>query len=62
MQKGYVLGGIFIGVMRGVAPKLKQGLVNVGNRALKTGFESLVDVAAGGRFKVFIKNESTTKP
>ena len=41
--------------MRGVAPKLKQGLVNVGKRSLKTGFESLGDVAAGGDLKSSLK-------
>ena len=55
VQKGYVLGGIFKGFMRGVAPKLKQGLVNVGKRSLKTGFESLGDVAAGGDLKSSLK-------
>ena len=39
MQKGCGLRGIFKGIiMRSVAPKLKQGLAYVGNRALKTGF------------------------
>ena len=41
--------------MRGVAPKLKQGLVNVGKRALKTNLESLGDVAAGGDLKSSLK-------
>ena len=29
MQKSYGLGGIFKGIMRSVAPKLKQGLAYV---------------------------------
>ena len=41
--------------MREVAPKLKQGLVNVGKRALKTNLESLGDVAAGGDLKSSLK-------
>ena len=47
MQNGYGLGDIFKGIMRSVAPKLKQSLAYVGKRALKTGLESLRDVAVG---------------
>ena len=47
IQEGYGLGGIFKGIMRSVAPKLKQGLAYDGKRALKTSLESLGDVAAG---------------
>ena len=58
MQKGYGLGGIFKGIMRNVAPKLKQGLAYVGNRALKTGLESLGDVAAGGDLNSSLKRRA----
>ena len=55
MQKGYGLGGIFKGIMRSVVPKLKQSLAYVGKQALKTGLESLKDVAAGGDLKSSLK-------
>ena len=58
MQKGYGLGGIFKGIMRIVAPKLKHGLAYVGKRALKTGLESLGDVAAGGNLKPSLKRRA----
>ena len=58
MQKGYGLGGVFKGIMRSVAPKLKQGLAYVGKRALKTGLESLGDVAAGGNLKSSLKRKA----
>ena len=44
MQKGYGLGGTFKGIMRSVAPKLKQGLAYVRKQALKTCLQSLGDV------------------
>ena len=58
MQKGYGLRGIFKGIMRSVAPKLKQNLAYVGKRALKTGLESLGDVAAGGNLKSSLKKRA----
>ena len=58
IQKGYGLRGIFKGIMRSVAPKLKQGLAYVGKRALKTGLESLGDVAAGGNLKSSLKRRA----
>ena len=58
MQKGYGLGGIFKGFMKSVAPKLKQDLAYVGKRALKTGLESLGDVAAGGDLKSSLKRRA----
>ena len=58
MQKGYGLGGIFKGIMRSVAPQLKQGLAVVGKRALKTGLETLGDVAAGNNLKTSLKRRA----
>ena len=58
MQKGYGLGGIFKGIMRSVAPKLKQGLAYVGKRALKTGLENLGDVAVGGDLNSSLKKRA----
>ena len=55
MQKGYVLGGIFKGIMRSVAPKLKQSLAYVGKRALKIGLKCLEDVATGEDLKSLLK-------
>ena len=51
MQKGYG----FKGIMRSVAPKLKQGLSYVGKEALKTGLQSLGDVTAGENLKSSLK-------
>ena len=58
MQNGYGLGDIFKGIMRSVAPKLKQSLAYVGKRALKTGLESLRDVAVGGDLKSSLKKRA----
>ena len=58
MQKRYGLGGIFKGITRSVAPKLKQDLAYVGKQALKTGLESLEDVAAGGNLKSSLKRRA----
>ena len=58
MQKGYGLGGIFKCIMRSVATKLKQGFPYVRKRALKTGLESLGDVAAGGNLKSSLKRRA----
>ena len=58
MQKGYGLGGLFKGFMRAVAPKLKQGLVHVGKKALKTGLETLGDVASGAHVKTALKRRA----
>ena len=58
MQNGYGLGGVFKGIMRSVAPKLKQGFAYVGKRALKTGLEGLGDVAAGGDLKSSLKRRA----
>ena len=55
IQKGYGLGGTFKGIMRSVAPKLKQGLAYDGKKALKTSLESLGDVAAGGDLNSSLK-------
>ena len=58
MQKGYGLRGVFKGIMRSAAPKLKQSLAYVGKRALKTGLERLEDVAAGGNLKSSLKKRA----
>ena len=58
MQNGYGLGGIFKGIMRSIAPKLKQGL----NASLENWFRKSGRCSCWGRFKVFIKKESSTKP
>ena len=58
MQKGYGLGGTFKGKMRSVAPKLKQGLAYVGKRALKSGLESLGDVAVREDLKLSLKKRA----
>ena len=44
--------------MRSVVPKLKQSLAYVGKQALKTGLESLKDVAAGGDLKSSLKRRA----
>ena len=61
MQKGYVLGGIFKGIMRNVAPKLKQSLAYVGKRALKTGLKCLEDVATREDLKSLLKRRARQK-
>ena len=58
IQKGYGLGGIFKGILKSVTPKLKKSLAYVGKRALKTGLESLGDVAAGGNLKSSLKKRA----
>ena len=58
MQKGYGLGVIFKGIMRSVAPKLKQGLAYTGKCALKTALESLGDVVAGENLKSSLKRRA----
>ena len=58
MQKVYVLRGIFKGIMRSVAPKLKQDLAYVGKRPLKSVLESLRDVTAGGDLKSSLKRRA----
>ena len=60
-QKGYVLGGIFKGIMRSVAPKLKQSLAYVGKRALKIGLKCLEDVATGEDLKSLLKRRARQK-
>lgn len=58
MQRGYGLGGMFKGLFRAVAPKLKKGLVNVGKRTLKTGIETLTDIVSGKDLKSSLKNRA----
>ena len=62
MQKGYSLGGIFQCIMRSVAPKLKQSFPYVRKRALKNWFRKFGRCSCWGKFKVFVKKESSTKP
>lgn len=59
MQKGYGLGGIFGSLAKAIAPKLNQGLLTVGKRALKTGLETISDIAEGGDFKSSLKRRAT---
>ena len=61
MQKGYRLGGIFKGIIRSIDPKLKQGLAYAGMRALKTGLESLGDVAAWRDIKSSLNGRARQK-
>ena len=58
MQRGYGLGGLFRGLVRAVAPSIKQGLKNVGKRALKTGLEVLTDVSQGNNIKSSLNKRS----
>ena len=51
MQKGYGLGGFFKGLARSFAPVLKKGLMKAGKRAIKTGIQTIQDVAEGKSFK-----------
>ena len=51
MQRGYGLGGMFRGLMRAVTPHLKQGLKQVGKRALQTGLQVMSDVSEGKNLK-----------
>ena len=58
LQKGYGLGGLFKGLVRTLAPALKQGLISVGKRALQTGTEVLNDYVQGGDLKTSIKRRA----
>jgi len=47
MQRGYGIGGIFKGLMRIDAPKLKSIGKQLGASVLKTGLQTIGDVARG---------------
>ena len=55
MQRGYGLGGFFKGLVRAVAPHVKQGLKKVGKKALKTGLQVISDVSEGQNLKQSLK-------
>lgn len=58
MQRGYGLGGLFRGLVRAVTPHIKQGLKQVGQKALKTGLEVISDVSQGGNLKQSLKRRA----
>ena len=58
IQRGYGLGGLFRGLLWTAAPVLKKGLINIGERAMKTGIESLSDVSNGSDFKSALKKRA----
>ena len=58
MQRGYGLGGMFRGLMRAVTPHLKQGLKQVGKRALQTGLQVISDVSEGKNLKNSLKRRA----
>ena len=45
--------------MRAVAPHVKQGLKNVGKKALKTGLQVISDVSEGQNLKQSLKRRAT---
>ena len=59
MQRGYGLGGFFKGLVRAVAPHVKQGLKKVGKKALKTGLQVISDVSEGQNLKQSLKRRAT---
>ena len=59
MQRGYGLGGFFRGLVRAVAPHVKQGLKKVGKKALKTGLQVISDVSEGQNLKQSLKRRAT---
>ena len=64
MQRGYGLGGLSRGLMRAVTPHIKQGLKQVGKRALQTGLQVMSDVSEGKNLKSSLKEralENATK-
>ena len=58
MQRGYGLGGLFRGLMRAVTPHIKQGLKQVGKRALQTGLQVMSDVSEGKNLKSSLKERA----
>ena len=58
MQKGYGLGGIFKGFLRTIAPKGNQGIKEISKTALKTGLDTLGDVAKGSILKSSLKRRA----
>ena len=58
MQRGYGLGGLFKGLMRVVTPHIKQGLKQVGRKALKTGLQVVADVSEGKNLKNSLKRRA----
>ena len=54
MQRGYGLGGL----MRAVTPHIKQGLKQVGKRALQTGLQVMSDVSEGKNLKSSLKERA----
>ena len=57
-QRGCGIGGIFKGVTRTFAPVVKNGLLNLGKKALQSGVQVLDNVSRGEDVKAAIKRRA----
>ena len=58
MQRGYGIGGMFKGLLRAAAPKLKSFGKQIGKTALKTGLQTFGDVISGESLKTAVKRRA----